>query len=428
MLMSKINPGDKIQVDFETMALGGRAKGTAIGSRHGIYSIFSEFAAPGDRAIVQVINVRKRYVEGDLVQLLMPGPDRVEPVCPHFTICGSCNWQHFSYPRQLTEKASIVSYVLSRKGLGKDLFKECNPSATPLGYRFRADLTFIRMGDRFVGGYFRHRSHELENLDSCPLLVAPLSDRINDFKQALSAQYTNVPEQWPIRVRLIHDPESDECFAHVFKEGDVPDGFFRLNDKRLVSGEEVQLAYTVGGMKIRYSPECFTQVNLDTNEQLVAEAVRAMDLKPKDRVLELFSGIGNFSFLMAKNVRSVLAVEGSAIATSFSKINAGENGITNVDHMTMRCEKACLTLTRQGLRFSKVLVDPPREGIGEQTANLICSLEPERVVYVSCHPESLAEDLKTFALRGYEIESVTGFDMFGQTFHVETVTVLTRKS
>jgi len=155
--------------------------------------------------------------------------------------------------------------------------------------------------------------------------------------------------------------------------------------------------------------------------------MEALALKPEDDVLELYAGIGNFTLPIAKRARTVSAVESSALSARYSRINAKANGLVNVTHVHEDVRRACRTLAKKGETFSKVLVDPPRAGMGEEAAYALCDLNPDRVVIVSCHPDTLAKDLKCFVFRGYAIESVKAFDMFGQTFHVETITTLLRK-
>lgn len=422
-----IVPGDQIETIFEAMAIGGRAKGTPAGFDPGSYAVFTQFTAPGDRAIVRVSRVVKRYVEADLVELLEPGPDRAEPICEYFGKCGGCTWQHLNYPRQLIEKADIVGYVLARNGLDRDFVKPCEPSDHPAGYRSRADLRFVRQGDRLRGGFLRPRSHDLLDVERCPLLVMPLSDAIPAFKGALAQLVAHVPEDWPFTMRILHDSASGAVFGQPRLQGSIAEGLigtYRLADGVMIDDEEAALGFDVDGMTLRYDPFCFTQVNLFTNHDLVAAALQSLDLNPTQDVLELYAGIGNFTLPIAKRARRVLAVESSHASIRYSALNAKSNGLGNVDHLQQDATQACRTLVKRDRDFSAVLVDPPRVGMGQQAVHALCALEPRRIVIVSCHPDTLAKDLKRFTFRGYRIESIQPFDMFGQTFHVETVTTL----
>jgi 23S rRNA (uracil1939-C5)-methyltransferase len=413
-----IKPGDEIEVAFETMALGGRAKGTPVDAEPGSCAVFTDLAAPGDVAKVRVTRVVKRFVEAELVEVLQPGPDRVEPVCPYFGVCGGCNWQHLSYERQLKEKAEIVSYVFSRNKMPKGLVQEVYPSEKPIGYRSRADMTFMRHGSELQGGFLRRGSHNLLDIESCALLADELSNAIPRFKAALSAVLADAPADRTIKVRVLTDEANEQLYAQI------KDATYRLEGEALVPAEDTILSFEVDGSRLEYSPECFTQVNFHTNRDLVAATIEALAPGPEDRILELYAGIGNFTMAIAKRAGSVLANEASPVSSKFSVHNAKKLGLSNIQHVGGNADRACRKLAKQGARFAKVLLDPPRAGMGEEAVNALADLEPELIVSISCHPDRLAKDLACFAFRGYSVESIQAFDMFGQTFHCETLTVL----
>jgi len=426
-----IKPGDKIKVEFETMALGGKAKGAPVGYPPGSWAVFAGFAAPEEKGIVKVNKVVKRFVEGELVKVTKPSPFRILPQCEYFGKCGGCNWQHIDYKKQLSEKSEIISYVLARNEIRPEINIKCLPSHNPLGYRGRADITFIRKGKKLIGGFLKHHSHELLDVDICPLLVKPLSEKLEALKVALYDLVVHIPQDWPFKARILFDEKSDGIYCQPRLKGRLAEGLigtYRLDGSRLTEAEQVIMSYEIDGEKIYYNPYCFTQIDINTNRTLVKTAVNALDLKPDDVLLELYSGIGNFTMPIARRSERVLAVESSHASIGFSKTNAKKNGLKNIEHMRMDSSKACRKLARQGRGFNKVLVDPPRFGMGQEAVNNLCDLEPRMIVSVSCHPNTLAKDLKSFVFRGYDMESVTGVDMFGQTFHVETVTVLRRRA
>lgn len=426
----EITIGQTVKVAFETMALGGKAKGSVIGTHKGAYAVFAELAAPGDIGIVKVNNVVKRYVEGELIEVLEPSIHRVPPACEYFGECGGCNWQHIAYEEQVRQKADIISFVLARNGLGEGLEIKCLQSETPLAYRSRADITFVRENDRLKGGFLRRRTHDLLDVIRCPLLVRPLSDALLEFKKALYELVAHVPADWPFKMRISHDPGSGALFGQPRMKGSLREGLlgtYKLDKGALKDAEGTTLSYSVDGLKLLYDPFCFTQVNMDTNEVLVRQAIKALKPGPEDEILELYAGIGNFTMPIAKRAGEVFAVESAPVSAKYSKINARENSLSNITHLKMDSERACRKLAGMGRRFSKVLVDPPREGMGEGAVNALCNLDPDFIVSISCHPDTLAKDLKRFEFRGYDIKSVVGVDMFGQTFHTETITLLSRR-
>lgn len=424
-----LNPGELARVRFESMALGGKAKGTPISMEQGTCAVFTEYAAPGDLADVCVTKIVKRYVEASLEKIVEPSPDRAEPFCEYFGRCGGCHWQHIAYERQCVEKADIIRYVLARNRLGDGVQIEFTPSTRNTHYRSRADLTFIRRNNKLIGGFLKPRSHELLQVENCPLLVDPLSRVLSQLPEAILELVPGIPEDWPFKSRVSFDEKSGNIFVQPQLNGNLSQrliGTYRLESGFLVEDEDSMMEFTVDGLKIKYNPFCFTQVNLETNEDLVSGAIRYLNVSKDDEILELYAGIGNFTLPIARRVKKVIAVEYSPQSFRFSKINSAKNSISNVRHINADAMQGCRTLARKGRLFSKVLVDPPRIGMGEETVNAICDLEPTRVVSVSCHPDTLAKDIKRFLFRGYRIESIRAYDMFGQTFHVETITVLVK--
>jgi 23S rRNA (uracil1939-C5)-methyltransferase len=395
----------------------------------GQWAVFSELAAPGDVAEVEVARVVKRYVEADMIELIEGSPDRVKPPCPYFGQCGGCNWQHFSYQGQLVEKAEIFKYILTRNGLGRGLEVACQPCALPFHYRTRADLTFSRQGGRLIGGFLRRKSHNLLDVKECMLLTEPLCQGVDRLKRALFPLVSEIPEDRSFKVRALQDPGSGRIFVQPLKGDLLLRDFmetYELIDEKLVAADKTICSFEVDGLQLQFDPYCFTQVNMVTNELLVHEAMKALELNSGDRVLELYAGIGNFTYPIAKRAKKVLAVEVAGDSARFSVINGKQTGYSNVVHHEADSEKACRRLAKKGRRFDKVLVDPPRSGMGPSAVNALCSLEPDRIVSVSCHPDTLAKDLKGFTFRGYEIESIACYDMFPQTFHMETLTTLRR--
>ena len=415
-----------VTVRFETMALGGKAKGTAVDCDRPL-AVFAPFAAPGDLARVRIESVVKRYAEAEIIEILEPSNLRTAPVCEYFGRCGGCNWQHLRYEEQLRQKSEIVNYVMGRNGLPGDVLRNCHPSNRPLGYRIRADLSFVKTGDGIVGGFLMPRSHDPVDIGHCPLMVPRLSEAMPRIKKAVARWAAEVPTNHLFRVRIVTDPAAENILVSPKLGGalrNIVQGMFVLRGEVLEPARNPLLHYTIQGMRIAFDPDCFTQVNLETNEELVDHAIQCVDPQPSDEILELYGGIGNFTFPLASKAKHVTAVESAKGSARFAKSNAETNKIGNVTHIAADAQGACRRFARSGRRFTKVLVDPPRSGMGEQAVMALCALEPSRIVSVSCHPNTLAKDLKLFRFRGYEIESMEGFDMFGQTFHVETVTVL----
>lgn len=411
--------GVPLEIEIESIAPNGKGKGRA--AAYPKISFFVENTAPGDHVRAVVTQARKRYVEAELLELLAPGADRVAPPCPFYDECGGCQLMHLTYEAQLAAKRESLAYLLRRRKFTDVDVPPVEPSPLPLRYRVRSALNF---GEGGTVGFNRRRSHDTVPVDSCQQMREALDTAFFAASRRMAAQFRGVAT----KVAGVLDDTTGRVVVHPFngaRDMHSPENWFLLGDDVLAPVADLTCRYQSHGFDFEYAPDCFTQVNPALNERLVAHAVESMELTNRTRVLELFAGIGNFTLPVAARARRVTAVEWHRGA-SFLRRNAGVAGLGNVTTSPGDAAGRLRELAKSGAQFDTVLLDPPREGLGAAGLEHLGLLQARRIVYVSCEPTSLLADLESLARAGYHLKSIRAFDMFPQTYHMETVAVLER--
>jgi 23S rRNA (uracil1939-C5)-methyltransferase len=434
-------------VTIEKMVYGGAGLGRVEGK-----ACFVPLTAPGDQARIRVVKEKRSYIEGVLLELAEPSPLRVEPLCPFFGSCGGCNWQHLPYQEQLNQKAEIFAGTLSRIGrVESDNILPVAASGNRYGYRSRIQLKLALRKGRAVLGFFRTGSHEVIEIQNGCAIADPL---LNLMTEQLRAVLDRLPELDGIP-QIDLSVGDDGCGLAVihFHGKNVEKLAARLkefrNALRSIGGVLVRsgakgaprqvygidsLSYAIaaevfGGsrdLRLRFSKGGFSQVNYRQNLELVRTVCEWGAFRGTERVLDLFCGNGNISLPVAARVARVFGVEGFAPSIEDAVHNAAANGVGNASFETCDALAAVRRLVKGGERFDVVILDPPRggaEGAGE-----IAQLRPEKIIYISCDPATLARDLALISEQGYEVTRSRPVDMFPQTYHLESVTELVRKS
>ncbi|MGH0036268.1 MAG: class I SAM-dependent RNA methyltransferase [Myxococcota bacterium] len=389
----------EVECEIETLAAGGDGVGRLPDGR----ALFVEGAAPGDRVRVRVSELRARYARGRVVRLLEPGPDRVEPACPSFGVCGGCSWQHIDYAAQVRAKTGILRDAVERIGhlaCPDPIPFHASPEA--YGYRLRARLL---VSGREVG-YRRRRSHAVCAVRECPVLEPALAERLGDMADDAASG------------RLGHGE------WELFAGAQGP----RVRRVRRGAGEPAEIE--VLGAKLRISPGVFAQANrglLDPLAEAVRRAVVAgRPAAPDGLLLELFAGAGFFTLGCAPHFLATVAVESDAAAVRDLRFNLARAGLGPVEVRAEACEAVLADWASQGRSPDVVLLDPPRAGLGREGVEALARIAPGRVVYLSCDPATLARDLARLCDDGYTLRGLEGFDLFPQTPHVEALAVIER--
>ena len=398
-------------------------------------------ALAGERVRVRYRRRRKREDEAELVEVLAAAPGRVDPRCPHFYGCGGCDWQHLDPEADLRAKEAGVLAVLAAAGVEPERVDP--PVRGPrFGYRRKA-----RLGVRYVPGKggalvgFREKfGNRLAVLDSCAVLHPAVGRRVGELRSLVDS--LDARERIPQIEVAAGDAGAMLVFRHLDPLGTADRE--RLRRFAAASGlgvalqpggpdslaplaGEIDLSYRLSrfGLDLRFHPLDFVQVNAEVNAALVERAVE--ELRPAGRVLDLFAGIGNFTLAIATRGVRVIGVEGDPRLVERARENARRNRLDRAEFRVadLNLPDALASLAADGV--DRLLLDPPRSG-AEEALRSLAAPGPERIVYVSCHPGTLARDVGRLVHGGlgYRLRALALADMFPHTSHVETIATLER--
>ncbi len=422
-------------LEIESLAFGGNGVARFDGR-----VIFVRGAVPGDLAWARLLREKKRHAEAEAVQFDRESPQRCTPVCPIFGDCGGCQWQMLPYAEQLRHKEQIFRDTLQRQcGVAEGRISPILESPGAWHYRSRVQFKcHLHADGKLALGFFRHASHVVIDIQSCPVAAPAFNQLLPALREILqgsphAAQLTQIDmevgDDGQVRLVLHYagrdGAELVECLRplqqqHAFAL------FLRSGSKstlRQIAGPtDLSIEVDTPALRLAYGAGGFAQINLAQNRRMVAEALRLAAPEKSWRVLDLYCGMGNFSLPLARRVAKVVAVEEHAGSIAQGKVNAQLNRITNINFLARSALGACATCAgEQG--FDLVVLDPPRCGAKEVVADLL-EQRVKRILYVSCDPMTLARDLKLLLTGGYRVIESRPLDMFPQTYHLESVTLL----
>ena len=436
------------------------SEGAGIGRYKG-FAVFCEGALRGETVMCHIIKVTSSYAVGKLLSVTAQNDKvRQKPMCDVFEKCGGCTLQHMKYACQLEFKRERVEQALRKIGGVSIDVPPVLPSEKTERYRNKASFPFATIDGRVRLGFFAQRSHRLIPLHDCPI-------QSNDTIIAMQAA-----EEWANRHKIsaYDEQEGDGILRHLvvrsttegvlccivtsgnalpygdelaellntkYKEAGIP--FIGLvqnvNPKatNVILGSRYKTVYgrdeqteTLCGLDFSVRTPSFLQVNHAQTEVLYKTALDFLDAKPDDTVFDIYCGVGTITMAAAKRAGQVTGIEYVAEAVEDAQKNAVRNAVTNVSFLAGAAERILPELVEKGQRADAVILDPPRSGADKDVLSAIAESGAERIVYVSCNPETLARDVKILTEYGYTLQKVQPVDMFPQTGHVETV-VLMRK-
>lgn len=403
-------------------------------------AVFVDDALPGETVEFEYTGIHRSYDEARLLKVLKVSAKRIEPGCPHFGVCGGCRLQHIDASEQLRLKQNVL--LDNFKHLGHvETGNVLPPLMSPeWGYRRKARLgvRYVNKKGKMLIGFRERESRYLADLQTCKVLHSSVGEHLIELAQLIH-QLSHF-EHWPqIEVAVgdnatalvfrhlepVTDNDKDKLvdFAkkhnfHVYLQSKGPDTIFSLYP------DDAQLYYKLEdyGLKLNFLPTDFTQVNQDINPKMVAQALGLLDLQKTDRVLELFCGLGNFTLPIAKIAREVVAVEGDAGLIERARANAVLNNIDNVEYYVANLmEEVTGAPWIHKQTYDKVLLDPPRSG-AKEILPYVAKTGAGKIVYVSCHPATLARDADELVNQyGYKLITAGVMDMFPHTAHVESI-------
>lgn len=449
-----VTKNEEYEIKIDDLGVNGEGIGRIDG-----YTLFVQGALPGEKIKVKVIKVNKKYGYGKLLEVIEPSPDRVQPVCKHARRCGGCQLQHLSYSAQLDFKTKLVQDAFERIGRIKD--KEVKPTIgmeKPWRYRNKAQFPVGIMKDRLAIGFYAPRSHEIIDMDSCHIqhgVNDMLVNIIRDFIDKYSiSTYDESSRKGIIRHIVIKTgftsneimvivvtatkelPHKDELInmireavpnvSSIVQNVNSKDTNVILGYKNTTIWGKDYIIDSIDDLKFKISPLSFFQVNPVQTSVLYRKALEYARLTGNETVIDAYCGIGTISLFMAKKAKKVYGIEVVDQAVRDARENAKLNGINNVEFMTGKSEDIIHDLIRSGIKADVVVVDPPRKGCESIFLDTIAEMSPDRIVYVSCNPATLARDAGYLSERGYHPVEVQPVDMFPHTAHVETVVLMSR--
>ena len=422
------------------------------------FTVFVEGALPKEQAEIKIVKVLKNYAFGKLLRTLKTAACRIEPSCGVVKRCGGCQLQHMSYEAQLQYKTQQVKDALERiGGLNGVAVHDTIGMEDPWRYRNKAQFPVGMDGDVMIG-FYANRSHEIIDTPQCSIQDAVNDNVIQTVREFIKKYDISVYDENTGKGIIRHIVtrkgfKTGEVMVCIVINGDsLPCGkalvemlrartdglksvVVNINKKKtnvilgerniVIFGEEAIYDY-IGEFKFRISPLSFFQVNPVQTEVLYGKALEYADLKGDETVFDAYCGIGTISLFLSRKAKKVYGIEIVPQAINNAKENARLNGVKNVEFLVGESEIVIPELYRKGIKADVIVVDPPRKGCDEKLLEVITEMSPEKVVYVSCNPATLARDLKYLSERGYEVREVQPVDMFPQTSHVETVCLMSR--
>ncbi|MDX2479918.1 MAG: 23S rRNA (uracil(1939)-C(5))-methyltransferase RlmD [Desulfuromusa sp.] len=416
----------------ETLVNGGAGL-----ARHEGRVVFIPHVAVGDVVLCRVTKVKKHFLEAEISEMLQPSPLRRRPACPVAGDCGGCQWQHLAYAEQLQWKESLFRETLTRQcGTNPDKILPIAPAADEWNYRSRVQIKCSNTNATFVTGFYRPKSHLIISIDRCPIIAPELNTLLAHLRKLLNRTvHARHISQIDLAVddngkssAVIHYAGLDlSSFADFLKaENLAADVLIKSGSKnklvKIQGDGRLQISVDQPPMKLDYAVGSFAQINLEQNRTLVDTVLGLSSLTGRERVLDLYCGMGNFALPLARRARQVIGVEESAVSIKMANDNGHQNQIDNVEFHSQSAEGA-LGRFSQHNSVDLLLLDPPRIG-AIATMKELLKTPVNKVIYVSCDPQTLARDLKLLVSGGYELVSSQPFDMFPQTHHCESVTLL----
>jgi 23S rRNA (uracil1939-C5)-methyltransferase len=430
-LLDQILPPLKI----ETLVNGGAGL-----ARYEGRVVFIPHTAIDDVVRCRVTKVKKNYLEAQLTEILAEGVERITPKCPVAGECGGCQLQHLTYREQLRIKDDLFRDTLIRKcSVPAHLIKTIVPSPQSLNYRSRAQVKCQQTAKGFLSGFYRAKSRYVVSVDHCPLLADELNKTMSSLRSLIEA----TPFAKEIKqIDLAHGDDGKQSIV-VHYHGRDAIGLRQLllrsqlpcdillqrkttrSSLEVIQGDgQLMLQVDMPALELNYATGSFAQINLEQNRALVESAMQLIDWQGHEIVVDLYCGMGNFSLPLAQRSGRVIGVEESQQSIATAKRNAASNGLDNTQFYATAAEGFIASQGRE-LTPDIVLIDPPRSGAYAVMHELLAS-SVNKLIYVSCDPQTLARDLCELLNNGWSLVSSQPFDMFPQTFHCESLSLLVR--
>lgn len=409
--------------------------------------VFVEGALPGERVEARVIRQKPSFDTARLERIQKPSAQRMAPPCPHFGVCGGCAMQHLEPAAQVAVKQRVLEDALSHIGKLRPATVLPPMHGPAYGYRYRARLSVrvVKKKGCVLVGFREKRGSYVADIKECRVLPPHVSDMLLPLRSLIAS--LSRPDRIPQIEVAVGDRSTVLLLRHMealdaadighlrefARERNVswwlqPKGPETVHPLERADAQQLFYALPEFGLRMPYRPTDFTQVNQAINQTLVSRALSLLDAQPNERVADLFCGLGNFTLPLATRAGHVVGVEGSAALTERALEAAQQHGLEGrIRYATLNLFEVDVQWLRELGRFDRVLIDPPREGaeaVSRALAALTPAERPQRIVYVSCNPATLARDAGILVHDGgYRLQAAGVVNMFPHTGHVESIAV-----
>jgi len=410
---------------------------------------FVPLSLPEEKLRVRTLQEKKDYAVGAVEEIVEPSPNRVEPRCPHYGVCGGCQLQHVSYDAELKIKQGFIEEALKRQAKIEMTPEAFHPSPQEWGYRTRSEHPVAPGSAGSPGpmiGYYRRRSHQVVNVERCPVLHPTCVEDLHRVRRILAEAdepvYDERTTRGNVRHLVLRRSGSDQRLVGLVTrknslKGETIRGLIERMDGLIgivqninphpgnrILGERTEtisgqahLIEEVAGLRLRVSFASFSQANHAQAERMIEIVKDFLEPEPDEVVCDAYAGVGMIGLALAADAGKVIAVESASSAVEDGRHNAEINGIGNVTWLKEDAGKAL-----SEMHCDKLVLDPPRKGLTTEVISAVLEHRPRRVCYVSCNPSTWARDVAL--LEGYRLKRLVWLDMFPKTAHLELVSLL----
>lgn len=404
---------ETFQVKMEKMVYGGDSLGRLPDGR----AVFVPFVLPGEVVQIELVDEKKRFARAWPVEVIEASPDRIAPRCIHFGACGGCQYQNLDYAKQLELKEAIISDQFQRIGkIENPPLQPIVPSPTPWNYRNHIQFHLGQGGEL---GYIHTDGEHLLPIRECHLPQEPINELWPQLKLGPESGVYRLGIRLDSYDALMLIMEGDDPTPPAFSENIPISAVYTPPDARLtvLAGDD-HLIYTILDRHFQVSARSFFQVNNAMAEKMISYLLEHLIISRDTRAIELYAGVGLFSAFIAANVSHLTAIESSGSACHDFAINLDE--FDNVILYEAETEDVLPTLN---MEIDLLIADPPRSGLAPAVHDALDKLHPPQIAYISCDPATLARDARKILNKGYHLVSVTPFDLFPQTSHIESISI-----
>ena len=451
----ELKKNDRINLKIESCS----SNGSGVGKHNGM-AIFVPATAIGDEITAHILKVKKNYAFAKVEKVITPSPDRIAPECPVYLKCGGCVFSHMTYEAESEIKANHVAECFRRIGGVSPEFESVIAAESDCRYRNKAQYPVSLENGEIKTGFYSPHSHRVIHCPDCLLQPAEFENILGVFADYIKEKSVTVYDETNHRGLLRHiyirkgsasgeimvcavingkglPDEADLVNALLEKEKSIASIIINSNtkDTNVILGAECRTLWgkdsiedILCGLKFRISPLSFYQVNRNQAEKLYSKAAEYAALTGNETVLDLYCGAGTIGLSMADKAKEIIGVEIVPEAIEDAKINMNLNDIKNSRFICGDAADAAKVLKSEGIKPDVIILDPPRKGCSPEMLETAAQMKPDRIVYVSCDPATLARDCGILQTLGYTAKKATPVDMFPRTGHIECVTLLTHST